>query len=996
MPISRPAPGRVIAGFLVTEVREVPELRSLAVQATHVRTGLRVLHLFNDDTENLFAIAFRTFPIDNTGAAHILEHAVLGGSERFPVRDPFLEMLKSSMATFINAMTYNDRTVYPVASNVKADFFNLVMVYLDAVFHPCITPMTLAQEGHHLAVEKANDGVCSLRIKGIVYSEMMGALSDPDTLIESLQNRLLLPDTPYRYETGGLPECIPELSYADFLSFYDANYSVGNARVFLYGDIPTEEQFLFLDDQLMRVGPGNPAGFHVPYQTPWREPRRVRIQVPIAFDEAPSENGTVTLSWGLGPASDIFEDLIMEVVDRLLLGDAAGPLRRALIESRLGDDLSSSGYDSENWISTFHIGLRGMDAATADAMETIVMETLRSIADNGFPDERIRSVLRQLRFDHCEIQESYPVALMEDVFNAWLYDRDPLFFVDLGHSLVELGQRWEADPGIFSRAVREKLLDNPHRLMLVAVPIVGLAERAEEKRECEMAFRWENFSEEERAEIEKQTRQLEEAQNAPNSAAALAALPKLRKDQVPPVPLCINTDVHTLSSGCTLLHNHIPTNGIDYVALAYDLTGLPETLLDLVPVYADLVGKLGSTSCDYVRLAERITDVTGGLGASASIGIRVVDGVPRLFLITSVKSLEETFHDAWDTLLEVTHQPDFRDRRRLRDVLQQRKAAFHSSLNPNGHIYAMLQAGRHASPLSHVAWRWRGLPQVHFSQAVIEEGNKGLYGIVEHLEALRDFLSIKGPSVVSCTGGTMLADSVSKRISAAWHQTDVSRYGGSEEGFPGHLCLGGPVFEGVSINSDVAFCAASVPTVAANDWRSIPLQVAAQLLSYDYLWEEIRVKGGAYGAMCRYDASLGTLGMASYRDPSPEATMNTFLRLSDYLDKTHWTDETISRAVIACAKGDHVPVRPQEGTMASLWRFICGITDDWRAGRRRQLLETDADTVREVLREVLESTPGEIGRCVLAPERQVRKIAESGEPGYVQLSALYTDDQYEE
>jgi Zn-dependent M16 (insulinase) family peptidase len=369
--------GEVVAGFRVTGVTPLPALRVVVVEAIHERTGLRLCHLVADDSENLISFAFRTPPPDDTGVPHILEHSVLGGSRKFPVKEPFLELLKMSMATFINAMTYPDKTVYPVASTVRQDFLNLADVYFDAVFHPNITPMTLKQEGHHLAFERAGDPDSPLVIKGIVYNEMRGAYSDVDSLIDRESMRGLFPDSPYGRDSGGDPDSIPSLTYSDFVGFYRRLYHPSNAFVFAYGDLPSEELLAFLDRRLADCPPAGDVDTVLARQPRWSEPVEARFPFPIARGESGERRGAVTLNWLVGDTLDVMGDLAMSMVDVLLLGSSAAPLRRALVDSQLGDDLTSSGYNSGILEPTFHVGLKGIDLERSSRWPT---PTVRSRA----------------------------------------------------------------------------------------------------------------------------------------------------------------------------------------------------------------------------------------------------------------------------------------------------------------------------------------------------------------------------------------------------------------------------------------------------------------------------------------------------------------------------------------------------------------------------------------------------------------------------------------
>ncbi len=968
--------GSTVSGFRILRSCPMTEEPGLAVEARHPRTGLHVLHLANADPENLFAIAFRTPPPDNSGVAHIVEHSVLGGSLRFPVKDPFLEMLKSSMATFINAMTYTDRTVYPVASNVKADFINLVTVYLDAVFHPRIAPETLEQEGHHLAFEKPGDTRGELFLTGIVYNEMKGAFSDPDARVDSCSSRLLFPDTIYRFESGGLPEEIPNLDYEAFSAYYRAHYHPANAYVFLYGDIPTEEMLTFLDAQLGDLPTSSPPAVSDPVQPKWRAERSTEILLPIGADESPAANGQVTMNWYLGPLEDPVDDLAMAVLDRALLGDAAAPLRKALVDSRLGDDLTSSGYENGSFLTSFHVGLKGVNAERAGEVEKGICDSLARIARDGIPSRRIEAAFRQLTYERCEIRPLHPLHVMEDAFGVWLYGRDPLRFLDTGRNLHELRSRWEHQPDFFIRLLQDGLLTNRHRLTVIGRPVPGLAAEREDKHRRDLAGRRDAMGERERRRIAREAVQLAELQECPDSPEALARLPQLQLSDVPPEPSRLACVTEPVGDGCTVIHNEVFTNGINYVLLGIDVTDLPSDLVEHLPVYAGLFNRLGTGSADYLATAERLAWLTGGVQAGVLPAKHVETGADSIFLTLSFKALDDTFGEAWSLVEELFHELDFRDAGRLRNVLVQRKSALLSQVASNGHRLAALQAGRGLSGLAGLSWLWHGLPQVRSAQmTVAREDDESLAEACRKLENLRRFLVRAPLRIVSFSGNPAFRSRVEQRASR-WAQTcagECLREGPRE--FFARDAPSARAPEGLSFDLDVAFCARCLPAPGLHERETVPMHVAAQLLSYGFLWDEIRVKGGAYGAFCRYDPVGAVLSLISYRDPDPRRTLGVFAELDDRVRDADWTPDLIRRAVIACAKDDQRPVRPASATADALSRYVSGVDDGWRREYRRRLLGVDTEAVRGVFRALTaHGVNGERATCVVASRRVLRTL----------------------
>lgn len=429
-PIVYQTPAQV-HGFNLNRVTALPGIRANAYEFEHAKSGARLLHLHADDAENLFSVIFPTPPRDSAGLPHILEHAVLGGSRKFPVKEPFFEMVKMSMATFINAMTATDFTVYPVSSNVKQDFFNLADVYFDAVFHPQLTLETFRREGHHWALKNNADVTSDLIIKGIVYNEMKGVYSNPESTMYRRSVQTLFPDTPYSHDSGGDPVEIPSLTYEDFLRFHRVLYHPGNALIFLYGDIPTAESLKFLDERLSEFSRQPRPDTSIPKQPRWTSPRKGTLPYPVGRDEKTDAKTFITLTWIVGDAIEPKDVSDWELLHQVLLGNEAAPLKKAIIESRLGSDLSYSGYGSTGHEATFRVSLKGSEADRAEAFLDLVERTLSSIAETGvgLERERVEAAFQQLTYQHLEIQSQYPMGLMWAASGTWIYGKDPLTFL---------------------------------------------------------------------------------------------------------------------------------------------------------------------------------------------------------------------------------------------------------------------------------------------------------------------------------------------------------------------------------------------------------------------------------------------------------------------------------------------------------------------------------------------------------------------------------------
>jgi Zn-dependent M16 (insulinase) family peptidase len=976
----------MVHGFRILRRETLPEPLADAVEAVHLRTGARLLSLAADDAENLFAVAFATPPADDRGVAHILEHAVLSGSRRFPVKDPFTEMLKSSMATYLNACTCADRTLYPVASNVVADFFNLAEVYLDAVLHPRISRDAFMQEGWHWAVASSATGTPAPFLRGVVLNEMRGAFSDFEARVERESQARLFPDGTYGHDAGGEPHCIPDLTHRAFAAYYAQHYQPANAHFFLYGNIPLEDKLRFLD---ARLGDGRTtvsAPTVIVRQAAWLRPRRAALWLGGATDEAAGGSAAATLGWLLDDVRDPETDVLWELLERLLLGDDAAPLRRRLLESGIGDDLTCCGYNSDALQTTFQVGLKGGGAMRVGRVEPLVLEALREIAATGFTRQRIADTLRQIEYSHREIDSGFPLQLMEVVFGVWLYGLDPLAFLRLGPVLARLQRRLDQDPGVLSRLIRRHLLENPHRLALLLRPLPG---RPAEREQC-LAARVRTFrrglSSVELERLGKVASGLEDRQSRPNSPAALAKLPVLQLEDLPREPAAVRSQATHLPNGTTVLRQDVACNGVSYFTLAFDLEGLPGELLPYVPAYSAWLTRLGTRQLDYSSLSEALTRGTGGLAGSVHVSpLPAVPGAGRPFLVLQAKTLDATCEEAMALVGQVLDDVQTAPGPRLREVLIQHRARLLGNVISHGHHLASLQAASHLDEAHGLANLWKGPPQIALVHAWANAASGRAEALAAALTQIRDWLSSRAVTVASFTGTDAAWAALEDWLRAKAplpRQVPVASVASAR----GHSPVS-PLPLGLAYGMDVAFCARCLPAPSRPHPEAPLLQLAAQILSYDYLWEEIRAKGGAYGAFCTYDPGAGDFVMASHSDPDIVRTLGVFDGLGQALERAAWRRADIERAVIACAREDETPIRPGMATDLALWRQVTGVTQEVRRAWRQAQIQATAEAVREAALNLVSRAAGRTGTAVLSSRARLN-AALAARPGAFSVRPL--------
>jgi Zn-dependent M16 (insulinase) family peptidase len=961
-------PGEELEGFVVRAAAPLPGLQAVAYEIEHAGTGARLLHVHSADAENLFAIAFKTPPADDTGVPHILEHSVLAGSAKFPVKDPFVEMLKMSMATFINAMTYGDKTVYPVSSNVRQDFYNLAEVYCDAVFHPTLAPETFKQEGHHLEFLRKGDRASELIVKGIVYNEMKGAYSSAEGLLARYCEQGLFPDTLYGKDSGGDPHCIPDLSYPDFKRFHRALYHPSNAYIFIYGDIPTREHLAFLRDKLGAFK-RRKIKAEIQRQPRWSEPRCRCEAYPIGRNEPTGEKAYLTLHWLVGDGADALDVMGWSILDYILLGNEAAPLKKALIDSKLGADLSFSGFNSGQLETTFHLGLKGGEAGRQEAFLKLVLETLQKIADGGITPEMVAAAFQQAAYHNLEIQPLYPLRLMMRSYATWLYGADPLSLLRAGELLAELRRRYEAEPALFGRLIRERLLDNPHRLLLVLAPDREL----QAKQEAEFAGRMEKqksrLDHRALAKIVKEQEKLEELQSRPNSPEALATLPQLKVQDLPPRPKHIPTTVEKLDGKVDLLRNDVFANGVNYLELDINLEGLPDELYAYLPLYGDCIRKMGAAGLNYLQVAERVAANTGGIGFGSAIGTHAAE--PRRCLRRArftLKTLDEKIAPALDILRDLFFEPDFRDTARLKDVLLQAKAWHRSSLVERGVELATLHASRGLSAEAALAEALGGAPQMRLIGKLA-----GQYGLLQpdlaaKLEAIRAFIRNRKRLTASFTGSNSAYEEVRRRLGAWVKELNADAIQDQPSSFKP---LEAPLREGLAAPANVAFCTQVLPAPHRSHPDAPLLQVAGRMLSLGYIWDEVRIKGGAYGGGCGYDGSRRAWYFFSYRDPWINRTLQIFDGLTTHVRQAEWTQAEIDRAIIGTAKNGERPIRPSEATGQALWRHVAGETIEFRERQHTAILCATPREIKRAMLEQLEANSSGSSVCVFASREKL-------------------------
>ncbi|MBQ9105255.1 MAG: insulinase family protein, partial [Mailhella sp.] len=629
-------------GFTLIREEHMREAGGIVRLWKHDATGAELLSVLNDDENKSFGVAFRTPPKDSTGVAHILEHSVLCGSEKYPVKEPFVELLKSSLQTFLNALTFPDKTCYPVASCNLQDFYNLVDVYLDAVFHPRIDENVLRQEGWHIEADEP-DGPWAF--KGVVYNEMKGVYSSPDSVLMEQCQHAVFPDMLYSLDSGGDPAVIPSLTYEAFRDFHSSYYHPSNARFFFWGDDP-EEGRLAKVEEFIAPYERRAVDSAVPLQPRLSMPRKVEaVYAASGEGEEGGDKAHVAVNWLLCESRDTEEMFVLNMLEHVISGLPGSPLRKALMDSGLGEDISGCGLESDLRQAYFSMGLRSIEADKADEVERIMLDTLASLAEEGVPASAVEAALNSLEFMLRENNTgSFPRGLsaMFRSLADWLYDGDAFAPLAWEKPLASVKARLAAGEPVFEDAIRRWFLDNTHRVTVLLLPDASLAQAQQAEEDARIEAMRAAMDAEERAAVVALAAELRAAQQEPDSPEALDSVPSLGKEDLPAENMLIPCEVESgAEQGVTVLTHALDTTGIAYARLAFDLAAVPSRLLPLVPLYARALTELGTKRRDYVDLGFEISAQTGALGAGPVILPRSADAAEVSYLCLSGKCTAE-------------------------------------------------------------------------------------------------------------------------------------------------------------------------------------------------------------------------------------------------------------------------------------------------------------------------------------------------------------------
>ncbi len=946
------------------------EITQLGIMARGFRhpCGMEVLSLECDDTENLCATAFLTIPQDSSGVQHIIEHCVCEGSLHFPVKSPFSELERTSMATILNAFTYNDHTVFPFASVNPTDFFNIFEVYWDCIFHPTLKPEVFRQEGWHLAFQSARTN-SRLIENGIVLNEMNATMAELDSVIENEILKKLLPEFPISNNSGGDPEQIIRLSYEDFLAYYRAHYVPANAKILLYGNIPTERKLEFIERHLagldtvsMMVAPPSPK----PRSHAWTKPKNATIPTVAQPDLPANEQTAWTMSWLVDAHATIQTRLLADLLDSILFDTEGAPLKKTILESGIADDLySNSGFDTETPQIVFTVGATGLKQEDIPKLRMRVMDTLRTFAAKGPTQLQLDTAFRQLKIEKLEIDGAFLYNLIDDVFDGWFHDNNPLATLDCAKSLDDLEELMHTQPDILTAFIRDKIIDNARAIDLKFIPDFKLGTQNAKAKEQRLRDLKAAMSKEQLKAIADQQKQLLIRQTTPDTPQALAALPTLSRNDILPFPLEFHPERLTSEGQVSVLSEDVRTNGLHYLKIAFPLEIFNQEELDILPFFISMLNHVGTDRHDYAAFDDLLAAAGADMEIDYSLESDVVTGGPLHGILSCrFSALAETWPQALEYLDERLTRTVFTERKRIIELLRQRNSKYRLSVQEDAHLFTRMRAGAGLTAQATSVEHWQGLTHYLTCRHAASMTPSRLTPLLERFEAMMAKLAVTTPLAIAHVGPA----SGRPALLARWQKPLLPQQ--TPFMLPqGWMFPQNGRIEAYPLSCDVGATALyhRAPQFASSDCA--PLCVYAELLGNGPVWEQIRIQRGAYGATCRYFPFEGLWYIGSARDPNPLATMD-ILTAIDQADHI-WTERELEGAIITQLK--EAPPRPARRCDTLLFAELTGFSYDLRLQHRQQLLQLTLQDIKQAAERLRESVGSDRNLCIAASRPLLKK-----------------------
>ena len=934
----------------------------------HKKSRARILLIEKDDNNKVFSIGFRTPPKDSTGVPHIMEHSVLCGSKNFPAKDPFVELVKGSLNTFLNAMTYPDKTVYPVASLNDKDFQNLMHVYMDAVFYPNIYAHEeiFRQEGWSYKLDSAKD---RLQYNGVVYNEMKGAFSSPEGVLDRVILNTLFPDTSYANESGGDPEEIPNLTYEQFLDFHRKYYHPSNSYIYLYGDMDMEEKLVWLDREYLSAFDAKTVDSEIRYQEPFGHMLEKTFAYSIASDESEEDNTYLSYNKVIGTSLDKELYLAFQILDYALLSAPGAPLKKALTDAGIGKDIMGS-YDNGIYQPIFSVIAKNANEGQKQEFTKLIESVLSDIVKNGIDRKALTAGLNYHEFRYREADfGNYPKGLMYglQMMDSWLYDEEkPFIHVEALETFEFL--KSQVGTGYFEELIRRYILENPHGAIVIVKPEKGRTARMDAELDKELQEYKAGLSADEVEDLVRKTAALEEYQSEPEKEEDLERIPVLRREDISrEIEPIVNEEMEL--AGVPVIFHEIETNGIGYVHVLFDMSGVEEELLPYVGILQSALGIIDTENYEYGELFNEINMHTGGIGTSLELYTDVTNIREKAFKATfeiKGKSLYGKLSVVFAMMSEILTASKLSDTKRLKEILAMLKSRLLMRFQSSGHTTAALRAMSYASPSAKLKDMTNGIEFYQTVSRIEENFEEEKEHLTEVLEGLAKRLFRPDNMMVSYTASREGLHGLEEFIGEMKRRL-----------YQESLTEGACVIhcekknEGFKTASKVQYVARTGNFIDHGASYTGALQILKVILSYDYLWQNIRVKGGAYGCMSNFNR-IGEGYFVSYRDPNLRRTVEVYEGVVDYLKNFTVSERDMTKYIIGTMSNIDQPMTPAIKGERSMNLYMNKVSADMIRKERNQILDAGQEDIRALAR-VAEAVLEADQFCVIGSEEKIEE-----------------------
>ena len=957
-----------LAEYEILDEHRVEDVQSDGFILKHKKSGARIAILSNNDDNKVFYIGFRTPPEDETGVPHIIEHTTLCGSKKFPVKDPFIELAKGSLNTFLNAMTYPDKTVYPVASCNDQDFKNLMDVYLDAVFNPNITKYEeiFKQEGWHYELTGKDD---ELKINGVVYNEMKGAYSSPDEVLSSQIYRSLFPDNTYSKDSGGNPEYIPKLTYEAYLDFYHKYYHPSNSYIYLYGDMDVVERLEWLDKEYLSLYDYKKVNSEINKQPAFDEIKNVEAQYSITMDDSQENKTYLSYNRVVGDSLDEMLYQAFDVLDYALVSSPGAPVKQALIDAGIGDDVYGS-YDAGILQPVFSFVAKNANASQADEFESIIENTLKEVVKTGINKEALLAGINSSEFKFREADfGQFPKGLLFGLncLDSWLFDdMKPFIHLECLGTFAKL--RKAVDTDYFEKLIQEYLLDNTHGSSVTVKPKRGLGNEREEVLAKELSDYKASLSDEEIKKLIEDTEHLKKYQEEPSSDEDLRKLPMLTRADMKKNAMPFSNIEDELLDVKVVRHD-IESNGIDYISFLFDAGDFAQSELGYLGFFTNALGLVSTEKYSYTDLANATNIYTGGISTGTASHPDIKDRNNFVFkLEVKLKVLEKNLDKALELMEQMLLSSDFTDTKRLGELVAQIKARLQANLSSSGHLVAAM---RSMSSFSRYALYQDELKGVAFYRSICrieKELSESPKSVSDKLAAIAKKLFARNRMLISFTGNNEAYGNAKpslekviagfNKMSAIGNQAEV-HFNTAKEAFIDA--------------SQIQYVAKTGDFICEGYEYTGALRLLRIILSYDYLWINVRVKGGAYGCMNTFLRS-GESYFVSYRDPNLSDTLDVYDRIPEYIKNFSPDERDMTKYIIGTFSALDTPMNPEAKGSRSLSAYLEGITYEQIQKERNEILNAQPEDIRR-LADLVEAVLKKDSICVIGNENMIKESA---------------------